>query len=307
MSIPTEVTRRSFLKQTLKTTTAGLLAGSTIACASGKRCKKARCETWRIGCYTRPWDQHDYRVALDAIAKAGFKYAGLMTTKSESRLVISPKTSVEESARIGEETRQRGLHILSVYGGGIPIQESLQAAIDGLRSLIDNCAAAKGETVLFAGISKPEAYAPYYKAIAECCDYAAERNVGITLKPHGGLNMTGPQCRKAIETVGHKNFTLWYDAGNVYYYTDGTVNPVDDAKTVDGLVTGVCIKDYLHPKNVMVTPGTGMVDFPAVFDGLRRGGFIGGSLVIETVKQGTLAEIAREAKIAREFVERLVA
>ena len=33
-------------------------------------------EPYRIGCYTRPWDKYDYRVALDAIAEAGFKYVG---------------------------------------------------------------------------------------------------------------------------------------------------------------------------------------------------------------------------------------
>jgi hypothetical protein len=33
---------------------------------------------YQIGCYTRPWDQHDYRVALDGIAEAGFKYAGIL-------------------------------------------------------------------------------------------------------------------------------------------------------------------------------------------------------------------------------------
>ena len=28
---------------------------------------------WQIGCYTRPWDAFDYRVALDGSAEAGFR------------------------------------------------------------------------------------------------------------------------------------------------------------------------------------------------------------------------------------------
>ena len=40
-------------------------------------------EPYMIGCYTRPWAQYDYRVALDAIAEAGYKYVGLMTTKAK--------------------------------------------------------------------------------------------------------------------------------------------------------------------------------------------------------------------------------
>jgi hypothetical protein len=39
---------------------------------------------YQLGCYTRPWDQFDYRVALDGIAEAGFNYAGIMTAKGKS-------------------------------------------------------------------------------------------------------------------------------------------------------------------------------------------------------------------------------
>ena len=45
-------------------------------------------------------------------------YAGLMTTKSKSQLVISMETSPDEAQQVGREARQRGLEIPSVYGGG---------------------------------------------------------------------------------------------------------------------------------------------------------------------------------------------
>jgi len=64
-----------------------------------------------------------------------------------------------------------------------------------------------------AGVSDPKIHASYYKAIAETCPYAAEKKIGISVKPHGGTNATGPQCRKLIEGVGRKNFGLWYDPG----------------------------------------------------------------------------------------------
>ena len=43
------------------------------------------------------------------------------------------------------------------------------------------------------------------------CDYAAAKGVNLSIKPHGGQNATGPQCRQLIERVGHKNFRLWFD------------------------------------------------------------------------------------------------
>jgi L-ribulose-5-phosphate 3-epimerase UlaE len=112
--------------------------------------------------------------------------------------------------------------------------------------------------------------------------------------------------RESIELVGKKNFHLWYDPGNIYYYSDGKLDPVDDAATVDSLVTGMCVKDYRHPKNVDVTPGTGQVNFSGVMDRLKKGGFAGGSLIIEALKPGDLARTLREARQARRFVEELI-
>jgi sugar phosphate isomerase/epimerase len=244
-------------------------------------------------------------VALDAIAEAGFKYAGLMTTRSKTGLVISISTTLEEAERIGEEAEKRGLGVLSVYGGDIPVAKSLGAGIEGLKKLIDNCAACDAKNLLMGGTGDEKLYKMYYKAIAECCDYAAEKGVGISIKPHGGLNATGPQCRKTIEMVGHRNFRIWYDPGNIFFYSNGELDPVDDAATVDGLVVGMCVKDYRHPKNVSVTPGTGQVDFPAVLARLRKGGFTQGPLVVECLDQGDAEQTLAQARKARTFLEGL--
>ena len=291
MSIYDGLTRRSFL------------GGSLALAAAGVALGKQRPQ-WQIGCYTRPWDRWEYRVALDAIAEAGYKHAGLMTTKSKTRLVISVATTPDEAGKVAAELKKRGLQVPSVYGGGIPVGKSLEAGIAGLRKLIDNCAAIGAKTLLMGGTGE-KLYKPYYKAIAECCDYAAEKKLEITVKPHGGLNATGPQCRKVIETVQHKNFRLWYDPGNIYYYSGGKLDPVKEAATVDGLVTGMCVKDYLPPKNVLVTPGAGKVDFAGVLARLKQGGFRSGPLVVETLARGDLAATLAEAKKARKFLEQL--
>ena len=296
-----ELSRRDFLDYSLKLGAAGFAASCPATSAMASEAK----ERWQIGCYTRPWAKYDYRVALDAIAEAGFKYAGLMTTKSKNNLVISVETTLEEAEQVGQEVRKRGLKVPSVYGGGIPVNKSLEAGIEGLKKLIDNCAACGAGNLLMGGIGNEKLYDAYYKAIAECCDYAAEKGIGISVKPHGGLNATGPQCRKTVEMVGHKNFRIWYDPGNIYYYSDGKLDPVEDAASVDRLVVGMCIKDYKHPKNVAVTPGTGMVDYPAVMARLKKGGFTSGPLVVECLDPGDLEHTLIEAKKTRLFLEEL--
>ncbi len=300
-----ELSRRRFLGRTLKLGAAGFAASCAATSCASTMTGPSTESPWQIGCYTRPWADYDYRVALDAIAEAGFKYAGLMTTKSKTRLVISVSTTLEEAEQVGREVKNRGLGILSVYGGGIPVAKSLEAGIEGLKKLIDNCAACDAKNLLMGGTGNEKLYEVYYKAISECCDYAEEKGVGISIKPHGGLNATGPQCRKTIEMVGHKNFRIWYDPGNIFFYSDGKLDPVDDAATVDGLVTGMCVKDYKHPKNVSVTPGTGQVDFPAVLARLKKGGFTHGPLVIECLDRGDAEQTLAQARKTRLFLEEL--
>jgi len=300
-----QLSRRQFLGRTVKLGTAGLAASAAATLPTSAAAGPTNDSPWQIGCYTRPWDQYDYRVALDAIAEAGFKYAGLMTTRSKTRLVISVSTTLEEAQQVGEEVKKRGLMVASVYGGDIPVAKSLDAGIEGLKKLIDNCAACGTRNLLMGGTGNEKLYEAYYKAIAECCDYAAEKCIGISIKPHGGLNATGPRCRKVVEMVGHKNFRIWYDPGNILYYSNGELDPVTDAATVDGLVVGMCVKDYKHPRNVSVTPGTGKVDFSAVFARLKKGGFTRGPLIVECLERGNLKQTLAEAKQARKFLEEL--
>lgn len=310
------VSRRSFLSSTVA-------AGAALAAGPlpGVLAAATACP-WQIGCYTRPWGAFDFQTALDAVADAGYKHLGLMTINSKSKLVISVTTTLEEADKIGQQVRQRGLEIPSTYVGGFPVHKSIDEGIKGLRHLIDCCAAVRSKTLLLGGTGDEKTFAAYYKVVTECCDYAAVKNVGMTIKPHGGLNATSAQLRKIIQTAGKKNLTVCYDAGNIAFYSNGAMDPVKDAADVDGLVTCWTIKDYSPtrrtplPKgarpskytgDVALTPGTGSVDFKAVFARLRQGGFRSGALVVECLAPGELPQLLAEAKRAKKFLEDLVA
>lgn len=296
------MTRREFVRRMLLASGAAVVSAQTVGCRAPGKLTPPR---WQIGCYTRPWDQFHYRTALDGIAEAGFKYAGLMTAKGKSRVIITTETSVEEAAEIGGQVRQRGLQLLSLYAGDFPVAKSVSAGIEGLRKLIDNCVACGAPNLMLGGVGDAKLYDDYFTVVREGCEYAAAKGVGLSMKPHGGLNATGAQCRAAVERVGRQNFRVWYDPGNILYYSDGALDPVKDVSSVDGLVVGVSVKDYRHPKEVMVTPGTGQVNFRGVFDGLKLGGFTRGPLIVECVARGTAAQITDEARKARLFLVEL--
>lgn len=286
-------TRRSFI---------GTLLTAT-GVASFARVASRNPPAWQIGCYTRPWGKLDYRVALDEIASAGFKYAGLMT--SATGTVLTADLTPEEAAAIGREVKSRGLSLCSAWAGRFPVEKSIDAGVAGLRRLIDNAVSCGCPNLLLGGTNE-KLQAAYYKVVAECCPYAAEMKIGLSVKPHGGGNANGAQCRRLIEKVGHKNFGLWYDPGNILYYSEGKLDPVEDAAAVDGLVVGLCVKDFKPPKVVNLTPGTGQVDFLRVLARLRQGGFNRGALVVECLTPGDLPQLRTEAVKARTFMDQLL-
>jgi sugar phosphate isomerase/epimerase len=274
--------------------------GTALAATAGVMFTRASpMPRWQIGCYTRPWAQYDYHAAFDGIAAAGFKYVGLMTTKSKTSLIISMATTPKEAAAIAGEAKQRGLKIISMWA-----DDAAMGTTGGLKHLIDNSAACGCPYLLLGGTEEQHADA-YYKVVAECCDYAKSKGVVLTLKPHAGSNPDGASCRKTIDRIGQKSFRLWYDPGNIYYYSDGKLDPVDDAATVDGVVAGMSVKDFRAPKDVELTPGTGMVNFPKVMSRLEQGGFTHGPLVVECLDHGDLAHVNAEAVKARRFLETL--
>src|SRR5262245_5334725 len=106
-TIPQRGTRREFLGTTAALGLAGLTRPlETLAAAAAD---------YQLGCYTRPWDEFEYRVALDGIAEAGFKYVGLMTAKGNSSAMIRYDVPPDEVATLAAEVAKRGLKTLSIY------------------------------------------------------------------------------------------------------------------------------------------------------------------------------------------------
>jgi sugar phosphate isomerase/epimerase len=288
--------RRQFLKTSLMLAGAAPLARG-LAAGGG----------WRIGCWTRPWGKTDYPRVFDGVAAAGYAYIGLMNlVLSGKDANVTYQSTPEAAAALGREAGQRGLKIISVWGGSFPFQKGIDAGIAGLKRIIDNCVACGSPSLLLGGVGRPEQTEPYYKVVAECCGYAASRKVGLSVKPHGGTNATGNDCRQLVARVGHKNFGIFYDPGNIFYYSDGKLDPVDDAPSVDGLVVGMIVKDFRMPKEVMLTPGTGLVNFRAVLAKLKKGGFTSGPLVVECLDPGDPAQTDAQARKARLFLENLM-
>ena len=258
-----------------------------------------------VGCFTRPWADLEPEGALDAIAEAGFSVAGLMSAKGGT--IVTADATPARIGAIAAHARSRGLSIASLYSGDFLVRGDPAASVARLRRIIDHAARCACPTMILGGTTRAELVDAYYDAVGQCCGAAKEAGVTLMVKPHGGTNSTGAQCRKLVERVNHPAFRLCYDPGNIFYYSDGRLDPVDDAASVDGLVVAMCVKDFQPPKTVDVTPGDGRVDFARVLARLRKGGFTSGPLIIECLARGDRAFLVNEARRARKFIEKVIA
>ena len=134
---------------------------------------------------------------------------------------------------------------------------------------------------------------------------------GVTFQSHidGSRHHVTPEevvdIQRCLDAVAHPNFKVWYDAGNIIYYTGK--NPAKELKPIVKHVTGFCAKDCAgQGGEVMIQFGTGNVDFKNVFAVLKTAGF-NGPIMVEGVKIGaTPEETNRFAKANREFLEKVL-
>ena len=132
------------------------------------------------------------------------------------------------------------------------------------------------------------------------------RGMKLVLKPHGGASGASEEIVRCMEKVKHPNFKIWFDAGNIIYYTGK--DPLEQLKPIVQHVTGFCAKDCDGQRgSVWLEFGKGKVDFPAVFAEMKKAGF-NGPIMVECCALGDTAEMVTEnARKNREYLEKVFA
>jgi sugar phosphate isomerase/epimerase len=281
--------RREFLKA------AGTL---TLAAVATRAAEKV---SWPIGCFNRAWTKWSYDEALDGIAQAGYKITGFLTPQGGEAFTSSAATP-EYLANLQKRISQRGL-TANMTTIRFKQDGSLEANVSDLRKQIENAARLELRYMLTFGVDKPEHYENFYRLMADAAAQAQKHGIQISMKPHGGGSGASEEILRCIDKVSHPNFKIWYDAGNIIYYTGK--DPVAELAPIAKYVTGFCAKDCAAPKaEVMSQFGTGKVDFKAVFAKLKQAGF-NGPIMVEGIKVGaTPAESTANARANREFLEK---
>lgn len=259
---------------------------------------------WEVGCFNRPWTKWGYDVTLREIKAAGYQVTGLLSATREEPF-LRPGPTPDYLPTLKKRLQASGLRanmgaLRSRHN--IPLEESIKE----MRQQVDAAHELSLQFILSFGVDKVEEYDHYYKVMRETAAYAAERGIRLAMKPHGGGSSASAEILAAIKSVGHKNFSIWYDAGNIIHYTGK--DPIEELKPIVRHVSGFCAKDCAVVKgDVMIQFGTGKVDFAGVFRTLKSGGFKG-PVMVECCKiDATAEETTANARANREFLARTLA
>lgn len=276
-------------------------------------------ENWPIGAFNRPWMQAfgtktqpitvpqranwGVDAALKGAHEAGYKYFGYLTSMPDDPFNGSNATP-EYLAALKKKT---AAHHLKANMCALRQKDSLplDEQIKDVRKQVDNAHTLGTEWLLTFGVEKPEHYETYYKLMADTAEYCADKKIKLVMKPHGGGSGAAEEILRCIKAVNKPNFKIWYDAGNIIYYTGK--DPVEQLKPIVQYVVGFCAKDCDKQKgDVFVQFGQGKVDFKAVFVELKNAGF-NGPVMVECAAGKTFDEVTANAKANRLYLENVFA
>jgi sugar phosphate isomerase/epimerase len=258
-----------------------------------------------LGFFTRPWRAFSADEMMAGIAASGAKLVGYIGYKQIPTL--GRDAPPEEILAWNDLLARHGL-ATSCHLPRVPLTLSDGEFVAAWEREIA-VAEQVGARYLFAGAPREASDWERYAALTRRAADAAQRQGKLlVVKPHGGLVNTTRDCLDLARRVDHPALRISYDAGNILYYTGA--DPYDGLAELAPYVAHVCIKDCVRggtpEKSVDVQPGKGDVDFRRVLAVLRDAGFSGHGIV-ETLADGSLAEINRQAQETAAFIREIVA
>jgi len=106
-----------------------------------------------------------------------------------------------------------------------------------------------------------------WKRLRHIGDLAAGYGITVIIETHPDLLTNADQTLETIKSVGHPHIRVNFDTANVYYYNEN-LNAVTELDRIIDYVAGIHLKDSNGKYGIWDFPtlGTGIVDFPAIFE-----------------------------------------
>lgn len=274
MLLSPQPSRRELLRSLAASIPAGLslIPGSSVRSACGAPADQPARDpapagaqrpiptTFQIACMTLPYAAFPLGRALAGIRAAGYQHVAWGTThvteSGEKVPVLAPDASTDQSRELAQRCRDLGLEPLMMFSGIYP---EARDALPVLTQRLRQASAAGVPQVLTFGHTRGGNRAVWIERLRALGPIAADLNVLLVVKQHGGETGTGEACAGITREVNHPHVKVNYDAGNVLDYLD--VDPLPDIRQCADEIRSFCIKDHRNfPRDEDCGPGLGEID-----------------------------------------------
>ena len=265
----------------------------------------------RLACRTVPYVNYSFERSLEGIEAAGVRYVAFGNPNHNGEKVPNEEDpqSVGKIRGLLDKYHLEPVMITGTYEFAIdlPMERAIRrlntARELGVREVMSNgMKLSEGREA-----EQRNQFVEKYKRIAEL---AAERDITLTIKPHGSLTATHQMIGRLIEDIGFPNVRMTFDPANLRYYADR--DPLEGFAEMCDITHSIVAKDHRGKKgeSIYPIPGKGEVDFPALFGILHKAGF-SGTVMTELLNDpdyptSTPEEIDVLVKHAVESVRRLL-
>jgi sugar phosphate isomerase/epimerase len=115
-----------------------------------------------------------------------------------------------------------------------------------------------------------------WERLRKIADFARSHDVTVAMETHPDLVTNADIARETMVAIDHPYIGVNFDTANIYFYNENR-DAVTELTNIIDFVAAVHLKDKLGGMKEWNFPtlGTGFVDFPTIFDILRKGGFEG--------------------------------
>ena len=233
-----------------------------------------------LSCGTICYMQLPLERALTGISRAGFEYVELLSIPGipgVSEHVRPEDLSADALRGIRRLVKEANLTVISLSGHVqllVKKPDDTPNAIRALKRRIElahDLGANYVNTGMWA-LSKKD----FYETIYDIADFCKEKGILLGLEiGEPGLTSTGRDSIELLQSLKASNVGLNYDTGNIRWSTG--VNPEDDLPLAISRVIHMHVKDQIGGKGAEKYPplGEGEVNFPKVFDVVKRHNFTG--------------------------------
>lgn len=294
--------RRNWLRTSVAT---GLALSATAKgnFAEAKPIAPRSVSRWPLGVLNRAWAGWELDDAIKGAKEAGFTGFGLISPQKGKHLIGSD-VSAESVDAVKRQIEDRGLDVI-VAALRYREDDPLPALRDEVRRQIENASRLGVGFLMTFGVDRAANFAKFEQVMTDAAARTATTGIRLVIKPHGGISAGPTEILRCIERVGHPNFSVWYDPGNIVHYTGA--DPVEAVVPIAKRVTGLCVKDCAkRGGEVMISLGEGRVNFPALLARMAEAGF-NGPLLLEGIRIGaTPEETTANAKANLVVLERAI-